>query len=123
MLTQPGDLVLDVFAGSNTTGQVAKLRAAAGWRSSCHAGTLAASAFRFLSDENTHHDTIELHRRILAGEAVDLDDYLPAADPPDSCQLADDNRQRNGPAMTTRRAFFTVLARPPCINDAKQMRR
>jgi len=77
MLTQPGDLVLDVFAGSNTTGQIAEAEGRRWLAFELSREYLAASAFRFLSAENTHRDMIDLHRRILAGETVDMDDYLP----------------------------------------------
>lgn len=77
MLTQPGDLVLDVFAGSNTTGQVAEAEGRRWLAFELSRDYLAASAFRFLNDQNTHGDMITVHRRIITGEAVNLDDYLP----------------------------------------------
>jgi site-specific DNA-methyltransferase (cytosine-N4-specific) len=76
MLTQPGDLVLDIFSGSNTTGQVAEAEGRRWLAFELSREYLAASAFRFLSGENTHPEMIELHSRILGGEIVDLDDYL-----------------------------------------------
>lgn len=77
MLTQPGDLVLDVFAGSNTTGQVAEAEGRRWLAFELSRDYLAASAFRFLNDQNTHGDMIAVHRRIMAGGTVNLDDYLP----------------------------------------------
>ncbi len=76
MLTEPGDLVLDIFAGSNTTGQVAEAEGRYWLAFELSREYLAASAFRFLSDLSTHDEMIDLHHRILAGQTVNLDDYL-----------------------------------------------
>lgn len=77
MLTQPGDLVLDIFAGSNTTGQVAEAEDRRWLSFELSQEYLAASAFRFLSTESSRDDMINMHRRILAGESVDLSEYTP----------------------------------------------
>jgi DNA modification methylase len=76
MLTDPGDLVLDIFAGSNTTGQVAetqKRRWLAFESSREYVGT---SAFRFLNRQNTPSEMRKIFDRIEAGETVDLTDYF-----------------------------------------------
>jgi len=53
-LTDPNDVVLDIFAGSNTTGAVAE-RLERQWLAfESERKYLAASAFRFLSKENVH---------------------------------------------------------------------
>ena len=80
MLTQPGDLVLDIFAGSNTTGQVAEAEGRRWLAFELSRDYLAASAFRFLSGRAAHHDMAALHRRIMAGDTVDLEDTLPQRD-------------------------------------------
>jgi len=49
MLTQPGDIVLDIFAGSNTTGQVAEVEARQWLAFELSRDYIATSAFRFLS--------------------------------------------------------------------------
>lgn len=77
MLTQPGDVVLDIFAGSNTTGQVAEAEGRRWLAFELSSEYLASSAFRFLSAANTHDEMNIIHRRILAGDTVDLNDYLP----------------------------------------------
>jgi len=77
MLTQPGDLVLDIFAGSNTTGQVAEAEGRCWLAFELSREYVAASAFRFLGEGNTHKDMIDVHGRILAGERIDLERYLP----------------------------------------------
>lgn len=69
-LTDPGDTVLDIFAGSNTTGEVAE-REGRRWMSfEERRDYVAASAFRF-ADEGT--DLLDLHRRVMSGEDVVLE--------------------------------------------------
>jgi site-specific DNA-methyltransferase (cytosine-N4-specific) len=58
MLTEPGDTVLDIFAGSNTTGQVAEGERRHWLAFEERADYVAASAFRFL-DRGTDDDTIK----------------------------------------------------------------
>ena len=76
-LTEPGDLVVDIFAGSNTTGQVAEAEGRKWVAFEERSGYLAASAFRFLSDESTTSDTKEVYKRIMTGDRVDLRDFSP----------------------------------------------
>ncbi len=75
MLTEPGDVVLDIFAGSNTTGQVAQAKRRH-WisfeQSREYVGT---SAFRFLDKQNTQAEMQEIFDCIEAGKTVNLDDY------------------------------------------------
>ena len=75
-LTDPGDQVVDIFAGSNTTGFVAE-RLGRRWR--CfeeRLDYLAASLFRFLPSELTDHQVKEAYEKILNGHTVQLDDYV-----------------------------------------------
>lgn len=76
MLTDGDDLVLDIFAGSNTTGQVAQ---ALGRRwlafESCRE-YVASSAFRFLAKDNTHAEMREIFDQIKKGATVNIDEYL-----------------------------------------------
>jgi DNA modification methylase len=76
MLTTPGDLVLDIFAGSNTTGQVAESEARRwlAFESSKH--YVAASAFRFLTKRNGDAELLTLFERIEAGATVDLKQHV-----------------------------------------------
>lgn len=78
LLTQPGDMVIDFFAGSNTTGAVAE-RLGRRW-ATCELDIeyVAASAFRFLDDPSNGRDVYE---RITRGETVTLAHVLPL-DPP-----------------------------------------
>lgn len=71
-LTQPGDLVLDIFAGSNTTGAVAE-RERRRWLAFEMSQTyLAASVFRFLEPNASKEQMRDLHDRVLRGEQADL---------------------------------------------------
>jgi site-specific DNA-methyltransferase (cytosine-N4-specific) len=74
-LTDPGDLVVDIFAGSNTTGQVAEAENRLWLAFEEQPEYLAASAFRFLTKENTTLEMQEIYNLSLAGESVDLNTY------------------------------------------------
>jgi DNA modification methylase len=50
LLTQPGDLVLDLFAGSNTTGEAAETLGRRWLALECPRDYLVGSAFRFMAD-------------------------------------------------------------------------
>jgi DNA modification methylase len=50
LLTEPGDLVLDPFAGSNTTGEAAELLGRRWLALECNRDYLIGSAFRFMAD-------------------------------------------------------------------------
>ena len=70
-LTSPGDLVVDIFAGSNTTGHVAESLGRRWLSYELSREYLAASAFRFLDDASD----VELkatYQRIMDGNCVEL---------------------------------------------------
>ncbi|MBF0332786.1 MAG: site-specific DNA-methyltransferase [Alphaproteobacteria bacterium] len=75
MLTQPGDIVLDIFAGSNTTGQVAEAEGRRWLAFDLSLEYVGASAFRFLTKNNTPSEMREVYDRIQASEVVELEDY------------------------------------------------
>ena len=77
LLTEPGDLVVDIFAGSNTTGQVAEAERRQWLSFELRPDYVAASAFRFMDKGNTKADFEAAHASILAGEAVHLPDHVP----------------------------------------------
>src|SRR5947207_143433 len=77
MLTDPGDLVLDIFAGSNTTGAVAETEGRQWLAFDESRSYLAASAFRFLKETATTSDITKVYQRINAGESVDLRPFIP----------------------------------------------
>lgn len=70
-LTDPGDLVVDIFAGSNTTGEVAE-RLNRRWRAyELNREFLAASSFRFTSQKAPAIQQ-RVYSAISAGQHVDL---------------------------------------------------
>lgn len=77
-LTTPGDLVVDIFGGSNTTGEVAE---ELGRRWLCCDTDLqyvAASSFRFLPKPKPGANTpLHPYNQILEGQTVDLRTYSP----------------------------------------------
>jgi DNA modification methylase len=75
-LTDPGDVVVDIFAGSNTAGAVAE-RLGRRWRAfEERLDYIAASVFRLLPTEVTGLQAAEAHQRILRGETVEIGDYV-----------------------------------------------
>jgi site-specific DNA-methyltransferase (cytosine-N4-specific) len=68
-LTQPGDVVLDIFSGSNTTGYVAEGLARHWISCDLDQSYVATSAFRFLEDDN---EALEAYQRICNGECVEI---------------------------------------------------
>lgn len=71
MLTEKGDLVVDIFGGSNTTGQVAESLSRKWLSIELNNEYVASSIFRFVIDEKRAY---ELYTKILAGENVTLSD-------------------------------------------------
>ncbi|HEV2129109.1 MAG TPA: site-specific DNA-methyltransferase [Thermomicrobiales bacterium] len=69
-LTGPGDVVLDIFAGSNTTGEVAESLQRRWIACYLDQAYVAASALRFVSSEEGAND---VYQRIMAGEAVSIE--------------------------------------------------
>ena len=49
-LTDPGDLVMDIFAGSNTTGEAAELLGRSWTALECNLDYIIGSAFRFMDE-------------------------------------------------------------------------
>lgn len=74
MLTEPDDLVVDIFGGSNTTGQVAEAEGRRWMTFEALPEYVGASAFRFL-DKGTSPEQIKaIYERIISGESVNLDE-------------------------------------------------
>ena len=66
-LTEPGDIVLDIFAGSNTTGSVAESIARKWLAFEQNQSYLAASAFRFVNSNDIENISI-LFEKLLSGQ-------------------------------------------------------
>ena len=71
-LTEPGDLVLDIFAGSNTTGSVAECEGRKWLAFEERLDYLAASSFRFFPDATPDAELKSAHGAILHGKTADL---------------------------------------------------
>lgn len=71
-LTEPGDLVVDIFAGSNTTGWVAEQECRDWLAFENNPQYLAASAFRFLSEDTAESEWELVYQKALHGESLDL---------------------------------------------------
>lgn len=71
-LTDPGDLVLDIFAGSNTTGSVAECEGRKWIAFEERLDYLAASSFRFFNDIAGDDELKAAHDAILHGKTADL---------------------------------------------------
>ena len=76
MLTDSGDLVVDIFAGSNTTGQVAEAEGRKWLGFDLSPAYVATSAFRFLDEDNSPAEMRALYDRIEAGETVRIGEHL-----------------------------------------------
>lgn len=70
-LTDPGDLIVDIFAGSNTTGQVAQALDRKWLAFELSREYLATSAFRFM-DNATDEELVSVYNEILSNRTVDL---------------------------------------------------
>lgn len=71
-LTDPGDLVVDIFAGSNTTGMVAEEEDRRWLAFDERADYLAASAFRFLPKSLPVDDLRATYEQINSGQGYDI---------------------------------------------------
>lgn len=71
-LTDPGDIVLDIFAGSNTTGMVAESEARYWLAFEERPDYLAASAFRFVPKDLSAAELQLIYDRIESGDGDDL---------------------------------------------------
>ncbi len=71
-LTEPGDLVVDIFAGSNTTGFVAEQENRYWLAFERELQYLAASSFRFIEEEADEDAIRLLYEEIMSGEAQEI---------------------------------------------------
>lgn len=71
-LTEPGDLVVDIFAGSNTTGFVAEQECRYWLSFENELQYLAASSFRFMPENVEESKLTSAYQSIMAGQSVEL---------------------------------------------------
>lgn len=71
-LTEPGDLVVDIFSGSNTTGQVADSLGRKWLAFDLDGQYVAASSLRFLPNGIDDNSSIKVYQEILDGSMSDL---------------------------------------------------
>lgn len=76
-LTEPGDVVLDIFAGSNTTGAVAEAEGRRWLAFENRLDYLAASTFRFVGEGCDAEALRGLYEAILQNEETKLLSYMP----------------------------------------------
>ncbi|MEQ1776088.1 MAG: site-specific DNA-methyltransferase [Burkholderiales bacterium] len=76
-LTSPGDLVVDIFAGSNTTGYVAEIENRKWISYEADREYVAASVFRFLPSNPSTELFRQVYQQVLNAESVDLSHMWP----------------------------------------------
>ena len=74
-LTDPNDLVVDIFSGSNTTGMVAEKERRRWISIEKDLKYTASSAFRFVDNDTPEYDIRRLFERILLGDSVDISEF------------------------------------------------
>jgi DNA modification methylase len=75
-LTDPDDLVVDIFAGSNTTGAVAEIERRRWMSFDLSLEYLAASSFRFIDSDTTETTMRDIYARLLRNESVDMAQFV-----------------------------------------------
>lgn len=75
-LTNPGDLVLDIFAGSNTAGYAAEILKRKWLAFDNIAEYVAMSGFRFIPKDFSSQTLQRIHNKILNRESLDFDNIL-----------------------------------------------
>lgn len=71
-LTEPGDTVLDIFAGSNTTGAAAESAGRKWIAFEQNREYLAASAFRFLDTSYSNQEVLTVFQQLIEGKEINL---------------------------------------------------
>ncbi|RAQ41176.1 site-specific DNA-methyltransferase [Arthrospira sp. O9.13F] len=72
LLTDPGDIVVDIFSGSNTTGFVAEQECRHWLAFETDLEYVATSSLRFMEDKINQQDLSLLHQKVMLGESVPL---------------------------------------------------
>ena len=74
-LTDPEDIVVDIFSGSNTTGYVAENEQRNWFSFDAEIEYVAASSFRFLDKWMSTEDLADIYNSIKEGQILDLTQY------------------------------------------------
>ena len=74
LLTDPGDLVVDIFAGSNTTGMVAEAEGRKWLAFEMNCQYIASSVFRFVPSGLSLARKQQLYASLLKGDSVSLEE-------------------------------------------------
>lgn len=85
LLTEPDDLVVDIFAGSNTTGSVAEIERRRWLAFDVSLDYLAASAFRFVDADVPESTMKRIYGDMLRGETIDVTAFVRQAVLLDRC--------------------------------------
>lgn len=72
LLTDPGDVVVDIFSGSNTTGFVANHECRYWLAFERDLEYVATSSLRFMEDNINQHDLSLVYQQVMLGESVPL---------------------------------------------------
>ena len=75
MLTEPNDIVVDIFGGSNTTGKVAEEEGREWLSFEMEPQYVAASAFRFLDKSISPEEMKVIFDKIKSGDSINIADY------------------------------------------------
>ncbi len=75
-LTEPGDNVLDIFSGSNTTGYVAEQLKRKWFAFDENLDYMAMSAFRFIPSDFNERTLSKIYTEITSGKSLNLDNVL-----------------------------------------------
>ena len=75
-LTDPDDLVVDIFAGSNTTGAVAEIERRRWNAFDLSLEYLAASSFRFIDSDATETSMRNIYARLLRSESINMTQFI-----------------------------------------------
>ena len=75
-LTNPDDLVVDIFGGSNTTGSVAEVEGRRWLSFELEREYLAASTFRFMPRGTPTATLEQVYKDVIAGRPADLRSYM-----------------------------------------------
>jgi DNA modification methylase len=74
-LTDPEDIVIDIFSGSNTTGYVAESEQRNWFSFDSEIDYVAASSFRFLDKYLSSDELMEIYYSIKKGNSLDITNY------------------------------------------------